>query len=190
MKGSVESRSGSGALEVIFKQPNKALIKQTTAQGLFTRGTNGATAWAQTAKGVTEITGEGLKRSVASIAQFNLIKTPDSVANATVTGMARVDDRDTYVLTLENSATESTQLFFDVESGLLLRRVNVTNTMLGPLNVQWDFSDYRDVNGLKFPFVIRTADVASFDTTIRSFKEIKIDSTIDDHIFDLPQEPR
>src|SRR5215217_3569482 len=190
MKGSVESRSGSGALEVIFKQPNKALIKQTTAQGLFTRGTNGATAWAQTAKGVTEITGEGLKRSVASIAQFNLIKTPDSVADATVTGIARVDDRDTYVLTLENSATESTQLYFDVESGLLLRRVNVTNTMLGSLNVQWDFSDYRDVNGLKFPFVIRTADVASFDTTIRSFKEIKIDSTIDDRIFDLPQEPR
>ncbi len=94
------------------------------------------------------------------------------------------------LMTLENSATESTQLYFDVQSGLLLRRVNVTNTMLGPLNVQWDFSDYRDVNGLKFPFVIRTADVASFDTTIRSFKEIKIDPTIDDHIFDLPQEPR
>ncbi len=53
MKGSVESRSGSGTLEVVFKQPNKALIKQTTAQGLLTRGTNGATAWAQTAKGVT-----------------------------------------------------------------------------------------------------------------------------------------
>ena len=49
-----------------------------------------------------------------------------------------------------------------------------------------DFSDYRDVNGLKLPFVIRTSDVAAFDTTIRRFNEIKIDPTVDDRIFDVP----
>ena len=41
--------------------------------------------------------------------------------------------------------------FFDVEIALLLRRVNVTNTMLGPLNVQWDLSDYRDVTASSYP---------------------------------------
>jgi len=59
--------------------------------------------------------------------------------------------------------------------------------MLGPLNVQWDFSNYRDVNGLKLPFVIRTSDVAAYDTTIRRFNEIKIDPALDDPIFDTPQ---
>jgi hypothetical protein len=121
------------------------------------------------------------------VAQFNPVKTPDSLTNATVAGIARVDDRNTYLLTLENSATESMQFFFDIESGLLLRRVTVTNTVLGPLNIQWDFSDYRDVNGLKLPFVIRISDVAAFDTTIRSFNEIKIDPALDDHIFDTPR---
>jgi len=188
MRGIVESRNNSGILEVIFKQPNKCLIKQTTASHeVNTRGTNGATAWVQTSKGITPITGEGFRRSIAAIGVYNPIKIPDSVSNATVTRVARVDDRDAYVLTMESSSRESIQLFFDVESGLLLRRVNVTNTMLGPLNVQWDFSDYRDVNGLKLPFVIRTANVAAYDTTIRSFTEIKIDPTVDDRIFDAPQ---
>ena len=89
--------------------------------------------------------------------------------------MARVDDRDAYVLIIEDSPTQSTQLFFDVESGLLVRKVFVINTMLGPLNVQWDFSDYRDIGGIKLPFIIRTSDVAAFDTVVRKFSEIKID---------------
>jgi hypothetical protein len=187
MRGSVESRSNSGSLEIIFKQPNKCLIKQTTAPGANTRGTNGVTAWIQTAKGVTPITGDGLRRSLAAIVVYNPVKIPDSLSSATVTGVARVDDRDAYVLRLETSPTESMQFFFDVESGLLLRRVAVTNTILAPLNIQWDFSGYRDVNGLKLPFVIRTSDVAAYDTTIRRFTEIKIDPALDDLIFDAPQ---
>src|SRR6185436_510196 len=42
--------------------------------------------------------------------------------------------------TFERTWTRSFNCSFDVESGLLLRRVNVTSTVLGPLNVQWDFS--------------------------------------------------
>ena len=187
MKGTVENRNTAGILEVIFKQPNKCMIKQTSAsQGSTTRATNGVTAFIQTPKGLTEITGENLRLSLVAISVYNPVKIPDSVGNATVMRIAKIDDREAYVLRIENSATESIQLFFDVESGLLLRRVNVTNTLLGPLNVQWDFSDYRDVNGLKLPFVIRTANVAAFDTTTRRFNEIKIDPTVDDHIFDIP----
>ena len=188
MRGTVESRNVSGILEVTFKQPNKCLIKQTSAaHEVTTRGTNGATAWIQTAKGITPITGENFRRSIAAIAVYDPIKVPDALINVTVTGTAKVNDRDTYVLTMENSPKESTQFFFDVETGLLLRRITATNTMLGPLNVQWDFSDYRDVNGIKLPFVIRTSDVASYDTTIRRFTEIKVDPTVDDRIFDTPQ---
>ena len=64
-----------------------------------------------------------------------------------------------------------------------MRRVNVTNTMLGPLNVQWDFSDYREVSGLKLPFLIRTSNVASSDTVVRRFSEIRIDSSLNENVF-------
>jgi outer membrane lipoprotein-sorting protein len=183
----VERANASGPIEIVFKHPGKARITETNASGVVTRGTNGTTAWFQTAKGVTPITGDRLKPSIASVAIFDPIKIPDSMTRATVDGITRVNDRDTYLVTIDDDATQSTQFFFDVENGLLLRRVKVTHTVLGPLNVQWDFSDYRDVNGLKLPFIIRTSDVAAFDTTVRRFSEIKIDPSLDDSVFDMPR---
>ena len=104
-------------------------------------------------------------------------------------GVARIDDRESYQVVIEESSTQSIQLFFDVERGLLLRRLNVINTMLGPLNVQWDFSDYRDVSGIKLPFLIRTSDVSSYDTVVRRFSEIKLDPSLKEDVFDVPRAP-
>jgi photosynthetic reaction center cytochrome c subunit len=189
----VERAKASGPTEIIFKRPNQARITETLTSGVINRGINTTAAWVQTSKGVNQVTGENLKAlktgpatTIASEGLFGPIKTPDSVTHATLTGVERINDREAYLVAVENSPTQSTHLFFDVETGLLLRRVNVTNTMLGPLNVQWDFSDYRDVNGIKLPFTIRTSDVSSYDTVTRRFTEIKFDSTLDDRIFDVP----
>ena len=130
-----------------------------------------------------------LDQAIASDGLFSPIKIPDSRSRATLIGVARISDRECYQLIIEDSSTQPIQLFFDVESGLLLRRVNVTNTMLGPLNVQWDFSDYRDVSGIKLPFLIRTSDVSSYDTVVRRFSEVKIDSSINENVFDIPRGP-
>jgi hypothetical protein len=77
-------------------------------------------------------------------------------------------------------------MFFDRESGLLLRLLTVTNTILGPLNEQRDFADYRDIGGIQLPFTIRYSDVAAFDTVTRRFTEIRSDPTIDESIFEVP----
>ena len=50
-----------------------------------------------------------------------------------------------------------------------------------------DFSDYRDVSGIKLPFLIRTADVSSYDTVVRRFSEIKLDSLVSENVFDIPR---
>jgi len=192
----VERAKASGPTEIVFKQPNKVCITETLTSGLVTRGWNGTTAWAQTSKGVSQATGENLKlmkatptTTIASDGLFSPIKIPDSPGHATLFGVTTINDRECYRLIVEETATHRIQLFFDVESGLLLRRVNVTNTMLGPLNVQWDFSDYRDVSGLNLPFLIRTSDVSSYDTVVRRFSEIKMDASVGENVFDLPRGP-
>ena len=43
-------------------------------------------------------------------------------------------------------------LYFDEETGLLTRSVRSTPSPVGRLPVRIDYSDYRDVNGLKMPF--------------------------------------
>ena len=192
----VERAKASGPTEIVFKQPNKARIVETLTSGVVTRGWNGTAAWVQSSRGVNQATGETLKvmkatptTTIASDGLFSPIKTPDSPNRATLIGIARINDRESYQIVIEDSSTQSIQLFFDVESGLLLRRVNVTNTMLGPLNVQWDFSDYRDVSGIKLPFLIRTSDVSSYDTVVRRFSEIKIDSSVGENLFEIPRVP-
>jgi len=192
----VERAKASGPTEIVFKQPNKVRMTETLTSSVVTRGWNGATAWIQSSKAVSQVTGENLKvmkatpgTSIVSDGLFSPIKIPDSPSRATLIGVARINDRESYQVVIEDSSTLSIQLFFDVESGLLLRRVNVSNTMLGPLNVQWDFSDYRDVSGIKLPFLIRTSDVSAYDTVLRRFSEIKIDSSVSENVFDPPRVP-
>jgi photosynthetic reaction center cytochrome c subunit len=192
----VERAKASGPTEIVFKQPNKVRMTETLTAGVVTRWWNGTTAWIQSGRGLVLVMGESLKAmkatpttSIASDGLFSPIKIPDSSSRATLVGVARINDRESYQLVIEDSSTQSIQLFFDVESGLLLRRVNVTNTMLGPLNVQWDFSDYRYVSGIKLPFLIRTSDVSSYDTVVRRFSEIKIDSSVSENVFDTPRGP-
>nr|MDP9114567.1 hypothetical protein [Acidobacteriota bacterium] len=44
------------------------------------------------------------------------------------------------------------KLFFDKETGLLTRVVRYSKTVVGPVPVQIDYSDYREVAGVKIPF--------------------------------------
>ena len=47
------------------------------------------------------------------------------------------------------------KLFFDVRSGLLVRRYTESDTTLGKFPLQTDYEDYREVDGIKQPFLIR-----------------------------------
>jgi photosynthetic reaction center cytochrome c subunit len=43
-------------------------------------------------------------------------------------------------------------LYFDQESGLLLRVVRYGKSPIGRVPTQVDYSDYRDIGGIKLPF--------------------------------------
>ncbi len=62
-----------------------------------------------------------------------------------------IDDR-TVLVVQGNKGTAIVTLYFDEETGLLTRSVRSTPSPVGRLPVRIDYSDYRDVNGLKMPF--------------------------------------
>jgi len=43
-------------------------------------------------------------------------------------------------------------LYFDKESGLLVRQVRYADSPVGRMPTQIDYADYRDVSGVKLPF--------------------------------------
>jgi outer membrane lipoprotein-sorting protein len=44
------------------------------------------------------------------------------------------------------------KLYFDQKSGLLVRALRLTDTVIGNNPTQLDFSDYRPVNGIQVPY--------------------------------------
>src|SRR5207302_9893557 len=70
------------------------------------------------------------------------------------TGFPSVSIDDRPVQIIQNAARGDTgaKLYFDSESGLLVRQVRFVDTAVGVVPTQIDYSDYRDVAGVKVPF--------------------------------------
>ena len=82
------------------------------------------------------VTGDPRNHTKVSLVRLRFRILPVALQLIGEIGVVRINDRESYQVIIEDSPTTSIQLFFDVESGLDLRRVNVTNTMGGPLNVE------------------------------------------------------
>jgi len=68
-------------------------------------------------------------------------------------GLATViNDREVQVVQGTTARGGTATLYFDAESGLLLRHVRYNDSPVGRISRQTDYSDYRDVAGVKLPF--------------------------------------
>jgi hypothetical protein len=83
------------------------------------------------------------------------------------------------------------RLYFDATSGLLLRRTTTMPTMIGIIPEQIDLEDYRDAEGLKFPFTLRAANLeVGNPTSTRTFTELKLNVPVDESKFNMPPAPK
>jgi len=74
-------------------------------------------------------------------------------------GATSIDDKDVVVAQgTANGGRSPIKLFFDKQSGLLVRQVRYADTIIGRVPIQVDYSDYRDVAGagVKLPFHVIT----------------------------------
>jgi hypothetical protein len=63
-----------------------------------------------------------------------------------------IDDRDVNVVQGTSAGGTIVKLYFDKQSSLLVRMVRYTELPIGFISTQTDFSDYRNVAGVKMPF--------------------------------------
>jgi hypothetical protein len=63
-----------------------------------------------------------------------------------------IDDHDVEVVQGTTAGGSRVKLFFDKKSGLLVRLVRYTDTVVGIVPTQIDYSDYREVAGVQMPF--------------------------------------
>jgi len=76
-------------------------------------------------------------------------------AQITVRGIEKVNGRDAYLVVGVPQGDKPESLYFDTQTGLLLRKQTVLPTPIGDSPFQMDFEDYRDTgSGVKVPFLI------------------------------------
>jgi hypothetical protein len=63
-----------------------------------------------------------------------------------------IDDRDVLVVQGSGGGRGMATFYFDKESGLLVRLVRYADSVVGRIPMQTDYSDYREVAGVKLPF--------------------------------------
>jgi photosynthetic reaction center cytochrome c subunit len=98
-----------------------------------------------------------------------------------------INDKDVTILQGYSAAKSPVKLYFDSETGLLVRMVRYTNSRVGRQPTQFDYSDYRDVNGIKMPFHWVTTWVDGRSKT--QLNEVQLNAPIDAAKFAKPAAP-
>jgi len=95
-----------------------------------------------------------------------------------------VEDKEVTIIQGTGAGKSRIKLFFDNQSGLLLRQLRYTDTPVGTVPIQVDYFDYRDVAGVKIPF--RTVVTWTNGQTIVELSNVQPNVSIDAARFGKP----
>jgi hypothetical protein len=165
-RGSVEGPRGPQAMiETYRTAPDKAFAIVHRPNGDVTEGVNGQIAWGKRANGeATEEHGDELARSKQWAEFYPGEQFAKDYDRFQVRGTESVGGHDAHVVMAWWKGGGADRIYFDVQAGLLLRITHRIESPLGALPLQTDYEDYRDVNGLKIPFIVRVTRVDGITT--------------------------
>jgi len=192
VKGTITQANGNSfQFELSQAAPDKFYLLVTTPQETIERGFNGQVGWEKTARGVREVTGAELLSFKTANGLFSLLKLKEQYSRPPRVRKDKLGDRDVYIVDGTTTDNRRMRLYFDATSGLLLRRTTTMSTMIGIIPDQIDLEDYREADGLKFPFTARAAALeVGNPTSSRTFTEVKLNVPVDESKFNMPPAPK
>ena len=149
-------------------------LTNTTASGVTTIDIDGDAGRIVTAEETRPLSPEDIARARLILPFYQVNKANEDPKKMRVRGMETVNGHDAYVVDVPYDETTTISYWFDVTSGLLLRRSFTTQTIIAPVTTQADFDDYRTVNGARVPFYMQTSDNAAYSTTTRRITELRL----------------
>ncbi len=185
MKGMRETPQGTAPF-VVVTAPGKFYGSMTTPQGQFENAVNGATGWIRDAKG-TRAMQPGQVETATQIAEAYRPALPSDIPEKAFTHRLTVDGKEYDVVIYRTSPMSRTRLYFDPATGLLAKRINLTQSAVGMIPQETDFSDYREVNGMKMPFVVTVYTIDPRAGATRRYSEITLNAKVNEKQFEEPK---
>jgi photosynthetic reaction center cytochrome c subunit len=185
-KGTIDVAGTKFPIDVYSEAPDKRVSVSHFQSGSSITAFNGQAGWLTIPNGVHLMTGP--EREAARIdAQLYLpLHLKDMYQEFKVRPGEEIGGHATYLLMAKQTDRPTLSLYFDQQSGLLLRQLRLTETPLGRNPTQVDYADYRETDGVKIPYRwTLTRPNGSFTINV---DQVQDNVPIDPELFEAPSE--
>jgi photosynthetic reaction center cytochrome c subunit len=188
MKGAITFGDSNIPIDIFSKDPDKRISFAHTPDGDSVTAFDGHEGWLGfPGRPPREMHGSELDAAAMDADLHFAAHLKGMFSEAQVRGMEKIGDHDAYLVVGQREGKPPLRLYFDQQSGLLLRLVRYGETPLGRMPTQIDYADYREAGGVKIPFRWTLARPSGRFTI--QVSEVKQNAPVDDATFAKPPAP-
>jgi hypothetical protein len=153
MKGTIDFGGISLPIDIYAKDPLKRISFTHMAEGDNVTAFDGREGWlGMSGHPLREMHGSDLDGASIDADLHLAAHLGQMFSESRTEGTEKIGDHDAYVVAGQREGKPPIRLYFDKETGLLVRLVRFGETALGWLPTQIDYADYRDVDGVNVPY--------------------------------------
>ena len=174
-------------LSIVIKQKTPNKLKQNIRSGemkqtILYDGTKGVIIVGDE---TTEFDNKKLEKLKLEAA-MNFLLDPEAYGvSLELIGIETVDSTDCYKIELTTEGGTNWVQFYSIDSGLKIKEVKEVETTQGSFQQETFYSDYKEVDGLKFPFKIKQS--FGMQTIEMNVSSVKLNGGLDNSIFEIPE---
>lgn len=132
-----------------------------------------------------DISGEQLEQLKIESAMELLLNPEEYGVTFSYEGTETVNEKLCHILKMTSQSGVSSKMYFDDETGLKVLEKKTAQTQMGAMEQTVEYSDYKEVAGVKFPHKLKQSfGPQSVEVTVSS---IKINTNLSDDIFTISE---
>ncbi|MCJ8163906.1 insulinase family protein [Pontibacter sp. E15-1] len=187
---SITSNASIQGMTLVFKQQQKGndkfavqvLMNNNPMQRVIINGDKGKMEAPM--QGMNkELTAEELQTQKLEANLFPTLQYGKLGIKTKLTGMEKVDGKDAYAVEVTLPSGQKATHYFAKDTGLRLKEVNNLETPQGVITQTKSYSDYKEVSGVKFPYVVET--VVGPQTIKAEVQNIEVNKNLPDDTFKM-----
>jgi beta-lactamase regulating signal transducer with metallopeptidase domain len=187
IKGSIEWNGQPGTIEHRFKAPDLyTSVTRLDEKGFFfSEGFNGKSGWLVGRERSRVWSDDEVATARRQRGLYRDLKLRSIYPKMVFAGVERIGEREAYTIVGIPAQAHPEKLYFDKRTGLLIRSSFQVESPEGKRVFQYDYEDYRDVDGVKVPFVIRRTSPIRY---VIRLEEVEHNVSLNESDFDAPSD--
>ncbi len=186
---SIPAQNIRGPLKVQATAAGPLLIEaDIPGLGKQTQGGDGTTYWERSPMaGVRLITGEERDKMIRDFSPLADIEWKSFYPEAVVKGVKDIEGKPAHVIEMTDTHGRKETRYYDVESGLLVRKDSVSKTQMGELPSVTLYSDYQETGGGRVESRKQILQIGGIEQVI-TMDSITYNVKIDPSVFAIPED--